>query len=139
MQDEVADQIAERCGSGGARLLDYGFGECLVGEAEGSPKGIGDELFGEASHERAFVFQEFVTESVESFEGRSIRQCSVRVDGVIHAFTDGVSGSNLGIFLSAPEAYGIEVFESESDGINLSVALGALRFLHVRGEEFSGG
>ena len=41
------------------------------------------------------------------------------------------------IFLAAPLAGGVEVFEAEADRIDLAMAAGALGFLHVGGEFLS--
>ena len=138
MQDEAADEFFEgesACGSS----LDHGIRHGFVGEAEGAAESIRDEMLCQAAHECFLVAGEFIAELEEPLERGSVGQGAARVDRVLCALPDGVARGDLGVLCVSPQSDGVEVFQTEPDGVNFPVTLSALRFLHMCGEQFAGG
>lgn len=110
-------------------------GQIRIREAVGSSKAIFDQGFRVTVGECLWLIGNPVSEFPVIIEFRAFMEGATGVDGPVFAPADG-----LGVgFGRPPFAGGVEVLQSEADGVDLPVALGALGLLLVRGEAFARG
>ena len=118
---EFADAVLLGFGVG-----QYLFGEIFVGEAEGAAEGVADEGFGEAAGKVGFALGNPVAQFKIVGESRAVVKGA---GGIDFPSLDGLSvSSRLDTirFGGAPLACGVEVLQTEADGINLAMATCAL-------------
>ena len=113
--------------------------QAFVGEAEGAAKGVADESFGKAAGEVWFAFSNSIAQFEIIGEGRAFVEGSGGVDfpslvclPIPSSFSPIDSGR-------PPFTRSIKVLKAKANGINLTMATGALGFLLVGSQLFANG
>ena len=116
------------------RQVQHLIRQVFIGKTKGSPQSVLDQVFGKATGEVPFPLGDELAHLVIIPKSRPIVKCSRGVDlPSLLLFTGFV------MVCSTPLSGSIEVFQSETDRVDLAVAIGALSFFHMGGEAFAGG
>ena len=98
--------------------------QLFIRESEGTAQSVFDQVFGESAGEVYFSVGDDVAEFVIIGERRAVVKGAGGIDRPGLSFLPFSSGMVRG----APLAGGVEIFQSEADGVDLAMATGALGF-----------
>ena len=123
-------------------LAQHGFQERFVREPAGAAQGVLNEGGTEATGEGVGSGGDDVPEAEIVLKGRSFVKGGSGIDGPgLLRFGIGFTGGVCGLVtvLSAPLACRIKVLQTESNRVDLAVALGSLRILLMQRDPFRSG
>ena len=113
--------------------------EFFIGEAEGAAERVANNSFSKAAGEVRFAFSNSIAQFEIIGEGRAFVEGSRGVD--FPSFVRPPIPSNFSAIDSGspPFTRSVKVLETETDGVDLSVATSALGFLLMGGQLFANG